>query len=188
MREYDLISDWYARNRDGVTGVADVERVLADVPAGANVLDAGCGNGKPIAQMLARRGYRVTGIDSSERMLEQFRTNLPQCAALLGDVARHEFPARTFALIVSWGCLFHLDRAKQEQALANFSRALAGGGHLLFTSAKKDGNVTGAMSGVSFRYASLGAAAYDRALTSAGLTKIAEYADPNDNYVYHYRK
>jgi SAM-dependent methyltransferase len=186
MREYDLISDWYSRNRDARTGVADVERVLAEIPPGAEVLDVGCGDGRPIALMLERRGYFVTGIDSSERMLEKFRRNLPSCRALLGDIADAELPERKFALIVCWGCLFHLDREAQMRALKSFTRALAAGGRLLFTSGKDQGEVSGTMDGVRFHYVSLGVAGYDDALHALGLTKVRDYADECENYVYHY--
>jgi SAM-dependent methyltransferase len=186
MREYDLISDWYSSNRDARTGVADVDRVLSRIQPGAEVLDAGCGDGRPIAQMIDRRGFRLTGIDSSERMLEKFRRNLPSCRALLGNIADTELPERRFALIVCWGCLFHLETDEQLRALKSFSRALVEGGHLLFTSGKDQGEVTGVMDGVQFNYASLGVALYEDALCALGLTKVRDYADGCENYVYHY--
>ena len=37
---------------------------------GATVLDAGCGAGDPIAKYIAYRGYAVTGLDTTEAMLE----------------------------------------------------------------------------------------------------------------------
>jgi 2-polyprenyl-3-methyl-5-hydroxy-6-metoxy-1,4-benzoquinol methylase len=33
------------------------------------ILDVGCGGGIPIAKYLVEKGFRVTGIDSSEKMI-----------------------------------------------------------------------------------------------------------------------
>ena len=57
-----------------------VERFL---PAGASVLDLGCGNGR-VAIALAQRGYGVEGIDISPSMVEEARA----AAAALGIDAR----------------------------------------------------------------------------------------------------
>ena len=52
----------------------DVERIveLLDLPQGAEILDCPCGHGR-IANALAQRGFRVTGLDSSEFFLEHAR-------------------------------------------------------------------------------------------------------------------
>jgi hypothetical protein len=39
MHEYDLIADWYATERQGPGGVAEIESLIAALPPGATVLD-----------------------------------------------------------------------------------------------------------------------------------------------------
>ncbi|MEU5385460.1 MULTISPECIES: class I SAM-dependent methyltransferase [Kitasatospora] len=51
--------------------------LLAELPAGARVLDVGCGAGEPTARQLAGGGLRVTGVDLSEGMLAQARAAVP---------------------------------------------------------------------------------------------------------------
>src|SRR5260221_7941712 len=52
---------------------AGVQRVLARVPAGARVLEVGCGDGK-VGRALARAGVGAyVGLDASEAMLERAR-------------------------------------------------------------------------------------------------------------------
>jgi SAM-dependent methyltransferase len=52
--------------------------LLARLPAGAQVLDAGCGTGLPTARQLVDGGLQVTGIDLSPGMLELAAGNVPQ--------------------------------------------------------------------------------------------------------------
>jgi 2-polyprenyl-3-methyl-5-hydroxy-6-metoxy-1,4-benzoquinol methylase len=51
--------------------------VLADSPPPAG-LSAGCGCGVPVARSLADAGFRVVGIDISERQVERARRLVPQ--------------------------------------------------------------------------------------------------------------
>jgi len=61
--------------RDFEEGFA--EMVLPLVPPGARVLDLCCGTGR-LAGWLCERGFEVTGLDVSERMLEIARRNAPE--------------------------------------------------------------------------------------------------------------
>ncbi|MFJ8437404.1 class I SAM-dependent methyltransferase [Kitasatospora griseola] len=51
--------------------------LLEQLPAGARVLDVGCGAGEPTAGQLADGGLRVLGVDLSEGMLAQARKAVP---------------------------------------------------------------------------------------------------------------
>src|SRR4029434_5965499 len=67
---YDLHGwDWYARSCGPRVIELLRERAL---PAGASILDAGCGTGS-LALMLAASGYRVTGVDYSSEMIARAR-------------------------------------------------------------------------------------------------------------------
>lgn len=69
---YDEVAEAYSRTFDGA-GLAEplLEDVLGDV-AGQRVLSLACGQGHD-ARLLARLGAVVTGVDISERMLEEAR-------------------------------------------------------------------------------------------------------------------
>ncbi|GIV58208.1 MAG: methyltransferase [Rhodothermaceae bacterium] len=68
--EYELV--YQQRDEEEAEQVVDLlERVARPAP-GARILDVGCGRGRH-ARSLARRGYRVTGIDLSERALARAR-------------------------------------------------------------------------------------------------------------------
>jgi len=57
------------------SGEQAVERFLRDVPAGARILDLGCGDGRWTAA-LASRGNRVTGVDYSHEALRVARSTV----------------------------------------------------------------------------------------------------------------
>ena len=52
VREYDLIAEWYASERDHQTGVPEATALASSIPRGSLVLDVGCGNGIPITGAL----------------------------------------------------------------------------------------------------------------------------------------
>lgn len=54
---------------------------------GGRVLDVGCGTGRAVPPLLDR-GWDITGIDSSDEMLEQAWAKYKGCVALLGGDAR----------------------------------------------------------------------------------------------------
>ena len=83
------------RNRSGV-GASTVAEWAELLPAGATILDLGCGTGIPISLALIARGCNVYGVDASASMSAEFRANFPiapiQCAA----VEDADFFGRTF--------------------------------------------------------------------------------------------
>ena len=64
MREYDLIAEWYASERDDQTGVPEAIALASSIPRGALVFDVGCGNGI-LGLALARHARRVTMVDDN---------------------------------------------------------------------------------------------------------------------------
>ena len=74
-----------ARNKELVER-SWLDRFSALLPARGAVLDIGCGSGLPIARELVRRGFDVTGVDSTPTMISLFRRNLPDTPAHLMDM------------------------------------------------------------------------------------------------------
>jgi len=69
---YDRHAPFYDRGAFTTHTVAEIDFLLdvLELAPGATVLDVGCGTGRHVIE-LARRGYRVTGIDLSAQMLLQ---------------------------------------------------------------------------------------------------------------------
>lgn len=118
-----------------------VERVLS-LPTGSRVLDIGAGV-SPVPLMLARRGMRVTCIDShpvvrtfpvgpdwNEWGYLDYSVLDPGIRSIHGSVLEHE-PQDDYDAIYSISVLAHMTRSVREQALERTWRWLRPGGRLL---------------------------------------------------------
>ena len=120
------------RNRSGV-GVSVVAEWSQLLPAGATVLDLGCGTGIPISLTLIARGCNVYGVDASASMTAEFRANFPTAPVQCAAVEDSAFFGRTFDGVVAWGLFFLLSAEVQLKLIAKVAAILASGGRLLFT-------------------------------------------------------
>ncbi|MGE5699320.1 MAG: class I SAM-dependent methyltransferase [Deltaproteobacteria bacterium] len=114
----------------------EVEEILGllRLPPGTCVEDLGCGRGRH-AIPLARKGYRVTGVDISEVMLRMARTKAGREGVRIEWVNED---MRTFcrrgafdlalSLFTSFG---YFSDAENQKVLENISRSLKDGGKLL---------------------------------------------------------
>ena len=188
MREYDLIADWYAKDR-GLGVQPEIASLLASLPLGAVVLDVGCGTGIPLTQALLAAGCKVVGVDSSPRMLEHFRINCPDVRVICAPIQSTDFEGMTFDAAVAWGVLFHMDHAEQEKVVAKVAEVLKPGGWFLFTSGDQEGSIQGEpMNGVPFRYWSFSMEGYRHLLKANAFALIDVHRDQGDNIYYLARK
>jgi ubiquinone/menaquinone biosynthesis C-methylase UbiE len=128
---YNAIADRYLaeRTRDS-EDVRLLNELMDRLPANAKVLDAGCGAGIPISQMLSGR-FQVTGVDFSEAQVELAKKNVPDAQFLCEDMTKLDFPDDTFDGITSYYAIIHIPREEHHPLLANFYRMLKPGGFAL---------------------------------------------------------
>lgn len=190
MREYDLITDWYGRDRGGEIGVAEVLAVVNLLPAGSVVLDVGCGNGVPITRAIETAGHSVIGLDSSREMLSRFRSNLPNTSAVACDVRSCPFANNSFDAAVSWGMMFHMTSDEQAVALSSIARVLKLGAPFLFTAAEiadaDPSGITGIMNDITFRYYAV--SDYRSMMADVGMVLDDVYVGPGENTYFLARK
>jgi SAM-dependent methyltransferase len=128
---YNTIADRYLaeRTRDSAD-VRLLDDLIERLPADAEVLDAGCGAGIPISQMLGER-FQVIGVDFSEAQIELARKNVPNAKFLCEDMTKLAFPENTFDGITSYYAIIHIPREEHQPLLENFHRMLKPSGFAL---------------------------------------------------------
>lgn len=125
---YNTIANRYLaeRTRDS-QDVRLLDELMERLPGNAKVLDAGCGAGIPISQILSER-FQVTGVDFSEAQVELAKKNVPTAEFLCEDMTKMDFPDETFNGITSYYAIIHIPREEHQALLANFHRMLKPGG------------------------------------------------------------
>jgi ubiquinone/menaquinone biosynthesis C-methylase UbiE len=128
---YNAIADRYLaeRTRDS-EDVRLLEDFIGRLPANAKILDAGCGAGIPISQILSER-FQVTGVDFSEAQVTLAKKNVPEGEFLCDDITRLKFPNNTFDGITSYYAIIHVPREEHQALITNFYRMLKPGGLVL---------------------------------------------------------
>lgn len=63
-----------------------LERFLNLLPNNGRILDIGCGNGMPIADYFIRQGFQVTGVDSSQPMIDRCLQRFPEQRWAVADM------------------------------------------------------------------------------------------------------
>ena len=106
--------------------------VLEDLPPGSTVLDLCCGTGQ-LAAELSRQGYRTTGLDGSEGMIEIARKNAPDVDFVVQDARNIALPGRFSAVFSTFDSLNHVMSLDElEQVFRGVFAVLEGGGYFVF--------------------------------------------------------
>jgi SAM-dependent methyltransferase len=150
------------------------DRFIATLPQGAEVLDLGCGPGRPVAQHMIERGLRVTGVDSSPAMISLCRQRLPDQQWIVADM-RQLALGRRFPGILAWDSFFHLAPDDQRRMFAIFADHACKGTRLMFNTGPDHGERIGEYRGDPLYHASLSPAEYGALIARFGF-HVLQYA------------
>lgn len=94
-------------------------------------LDVGCGTGV-LAKRLAEAGYRMTGVDPSQGMLDMLRVRAPMVTSVRGSGTALPFDDDSFELVLSVATLHHIaDPEAVRKTLHEMVRVARPGGRVL---------------------------------------------------------
>jgi SAM-dependent methyltransferase len=106
--------------------------LLPHVPQGGRILDLCCGTGT-LARRLCALGFEVTGVDSSEGMLQIAREHVPEGLFVKAEASRFALEQPVDAAVSLFDSLNHLLEPRQmQEALECVHAALRPGGGFVF--------------------------------------------------------
>ncbi|HZG08773.1 MAG TPA: class I SAM-dependent methyltransferase [Allosphingosinicella sp.] len=180
---YEDFAHAFMAARDPSIGVDTVREWARAIPAGAAILDLGCGSGVPISRALIEDGYSLYGVDASPTLAAEFSRRFPRASVACEPIETSSFFNRRFDGAVAIGLMFLLPADVQRLLVFKVAGALNPGGRFLFSSPYQvcewHDLITGRMS------RSLGRDAYAALLSEAGLTLVEAYTSAAGNHYFH---
>lgn len=130
---YDKIAEKYHKGRNRFSRKKELERFakLLSKKVNANVLDAGCGSGIPVAKFLIKKGFGVTGVDISESMIKLARKNVPKAKFIKKNLTKLDFAKNSFDGITAFYSIIHIPKEKHQSIFKTFYKILKPEGIIL---------------------------------------------------------
>ena len=167
---YDRIARRYAEWASGGDEVRAwfLDEVLQRLPAGAAILELGCGSGTAAAALADGRSY--TGVDLSAAQLAMAQERHPDLTFLRGDLTSIWFRDGAFDAVVAFWVFNHVPRAEQGPTFERIHRWLRPGGRLMLSlgADDTDDEVQDDFLGVPMFFAGFEPNANERSLRDAG--------------------
>lgn len=125
---YNKLASSYSASRTVDSEDIQLLRLLLErLPRRALVLDAGCGAGYPVAQILAK-SFRVVGVDFALGPIQLAVGNVPDGMFACADLSNVPFKNDTFDAVCSYYAIIHVPRIEHSKLLRDFHRVLRVGG------------------------------------------------------------
>lgn len=164
-RIYNKIVDWFdnSRSKDLTMEKFYLDFIQKYLQPKSKILDVGCGTGEPIARFLIEKGYEITGIDASIKMIDLCKQRFPKERWLLADMRTLDLNEK-FHAVIAWHSFFHLPHEDQRMTLKLLASYVNQNGLLIFTSGPEYGEVWSDNGGHDLYHASLSTEEYEQIL------------------------
>jgi CTP:molybdopterin cytidylyltransferase MocA/SAM-dependent methyltransferase len=151
-----------------------VHELTERLPAGAAVLDLGCGAGVLSTKELAE-SFNVTGVDGSAVQLRAARQTIPRGTFIQADMVSVLFPPATFDAVTAFYSIIHVPRNEHARLFANIHRWLRAGGFFLAAlSAADSPDWAGSWLGQEMFFSGFDAATNRQLLSDAGFDLLID--------------
>jgi len=121
--------DWFKDHKPDDWWHQGTDIFISFLKSGAKVLDAGCGGGIA-SQYLIERGFSVTGIDFSEKMIEIAKREAPLGKFLVMDMRDIGSLAEQFDGVYGKASLLHFPKKDIPEIIGGLVKTLKNGGFL----------------------------------------------------------
>lgn len=188
-RGYESVADVFAQIRENTLnriGYSTVYEWACMFPKGAQLLDVGCGTGKPITQALLDSGATVYALDASASMVRKFKQHFPKVPIRQESAFTSSYFDLTYDGIVAWGVIFLFPEQDQIRLFERLSGSLKPEGLFLFTSPAQ--NVTWNDTLTGLESVSLGRERYLDVFSHFGYVLDREWEDEGENHYFSMKK
>lgn len=128
---YNKVAEHYSSNRDLFKNDKYLQKLADLLQPSSKILDLGCGSGIPIDKFFVDRGFKVTGIDISERQVELARQNLPEATFKVQDMSELQDGEYSVDAVVSFYAIFHTPKEQHHAIFQKINSFIPAGGLLL---------------------------------------------------------
>lgn len=184
-KRYDRIAESFANMRTSFYREKKyLDELIHYLTPNAAILDVGCGSGCPIAAYLMQKGFQVTGIDGSRKLLNIAKKQYPSMKTIHCDL-RTVVLEDCYDAIIEWWCLFHIPKKYHEEMIARFSTWLKPSGMLEFTTGDREYEATSSdMLNQPLSFYSLAPEFYEKALKRHGFKLLLRENDQPEHLVW----
>ncbi len=186
---YNKIGEWFDQNRSkNLIEKEYLDLIVKAIPTSSSILDLGCGAGDPIAKFFIEKGYDLTGIDGSEKMMDLFLkkfppAKFPNANFIFADMRKIKLRQK-FDAIIAWDSFFHLTQDDQRKMFEIFESQIKPSGILLFTSGPEAGEIWSDNNGENLYHASLSKKEYQELFKKFGF-EVVRYKEEDPNCQGH---
>lgn len=185
---YDRIADRYlawSAQRPSPARLRALDLADGLIPAGADVLELGCGAGVPMTARIAAVRH-LTGVDISAEQIRRARRNVPEATFIQADMTTIARPPASLDAVVAFYSLTHIPRGEHAALFARIRSWLRPGGVFIASLGVDDdpGTVEEGWLGVDMYFSQWSARVGRRLVAEAGFTvEFAEVLrEPEDRH------
>ena len=185
IESYDKTVNDYIAKVDSLHPFNESKKFLSLLRKKALILDLGCGPGRD-AKVFANKGFRVIGVDLSEKMIKAAKKRVKNAQFKVMDTMKLDFKDKTFDGIWASAVLLHIPKRHIIKALREVNRVLKEKG--VFYLSVKEGEGEGETlvpderyGGVQKFWAFFQKSEIEEALKKAGFAIIKSLIDQKSN-------
>lgn len=130
---YNKIAEDYDATRDQFENNKYLDKLNFLLNPHSQILDIGCGAGKPVDCYFVNKGHNILGIDISENMIKLAKQNVPLAEYKVEDMSRLQVGEYHVDAIVSFYAIFHTSRETHAVLLKKISSFLLTSGLILIS-------------------------------------------------------
>lgn len=124
-----IAQDWHRDHKPDDWWIEGTDKLASFLKRGASVLDVGCGAGTKARYLLAK-GFKVTGVDFSEKMIELAKREAPGASFSVKNIREPLDLEETFDAVFAQAVLLHVEKKQILDVMKNIAVPLKVGGYL----------------------------------------------------------